>query len=129
MVYLPRFLYYLLLLLVAISISSSSFIAIVIISGIFFYLPVSITVWAFSTIYEKIFKSIDSSNNQPTASAGLKLIYVTAGIALLLITIGVTQESTRTTGYGVAAIFFVVEQVIGIKERRRMYAKINSDQH
>jgi uncharacterized membrane protein len=122
MLYLPRFSYYIFLLVIAISITSSNVFAIVLISGIFFYLPVSITVWAFSTIYEKIFKAIDSSNDHSTASTSLKLMYLTFAISLLLITIGIVQESTRTAGYGVAAIFFAIEQLIGITERRRVYA-------
>jgi hypothetical protein len=122
MLYLLRFLFYIFLFIVAISISPSDIFAVVLILGIFFYLPVSIPVWAISAIYEKIFKANDSSNSHPSASASLKLMYLTFVISLLLVTIGIVQESTRIAGYGVAAIFFAIEQMIGFKERRRMYA-------
>ena len=122
MLYLLRFLFYIFLFIVAISISPSNVFAVVLISGIFFYLPVSITVWAISAIYEKIFKAIDSSNDHPAASTSLKLMYLTFAISLLLVTIGIAQESTRIAGYGITAVFFAIEQMIGFKERRRVYA-------
>lgn len=122
MPYLLRFIFYIFLFIVAISISPSNVFAVVLISGIFFYLPISITIWVISAIYEKIFKAIDSSYDHPAASTSLKLMYLTFAISLLLVTIGIAQESTRIAGYGVAAIFFAIEKMISFNERRRVYA-------
>ena len=122
MPYLLRFIFYIFLFIVAISISPSNVFAVVLISGIFFYLPISITIWVISAIYEKIFKAIVSSYDHPAASTSLKLMYLTFAISLLLVTIGIAQESTRIAGYGVAAIFFAIEQMISFNERLRVYA-------
>lgn len=127
MLYLPRFLYYIFLLIVAIFIASPNFVATVIAPGIFFYLPISFTVWTFSTVYEKIFKAADYSADHSTNSISLKLMYVTIAIALLLFALGAVQESMRTTAYGVAAVLFAGEQLIRIKELKRILSRTHSN--
>jgi len=116
MIYLPRLVYYFLLFLIAISVGLSGLSITAIVSGIFLYLPISFSVWLFSTIYEKIFRPvghvIDSTNK--------KLMYVTLVIAALLLAFGFTQPSSKLSAYGIAALLLSIEQVIRIRERKHL---------